>query len=101
METTRTAHVPPGAPANGGNYRVSLGTAAPVRLICRLRHHPNPWPCHKVELRPVAAHADLHTVFEAACEGLSITPEQLRQELIESGDIPDLTGGALHRMDRG
>ena len=58
-------------------------------------------PCHKVELRPVAAHADLHTLFEAACEGLSITPEQLRQELIESGDIPDLTAGALHRMDRG
>jgi hypothetical protein len=34
-------------------------------------------------------------MFEVACAELMITPEQLRQELIEGGDIPDLTSGAL------
>ncbi len=38
-------------------------------------------PYHNVELRPVAAHAGLRTLFENSCQGLSITPEQLRQEL--------------------
>ncbi len=46
-------------------------------------------PCHKVELRTGAAHAGLHTLFEEACQGLSITAEQLRQELEEGRDIPD------------
>jgi hypothetical protein len=52
-------------------------------------------PCHKVELRPVAAHAGLCTLFESACRGLSITPEQLRWELEENGDIANLVSGAL------
>ncbi len=52
-------------------------------------------PCHKVELHPVGAHAGLRTMFENACEGLTITPEQLRQELEEGGDLPDLVSGAL------
>jgi hypothetical protein len=52
-------------------------------------------PCHKVELRPVAAHAGLRTLFENACQGLSIVPEQLHQELEADGDIPDLVAGAL------
>jgi hypothetical protein len=30
-----------------------------------------------------------------ACEGLSLTPEQLRQELEAAGDLPDLVPGAL------
>ncbi len=34
-------------------------------------------------------------LFENACQGLSITPEQLRQELEAGGDIPDLVSGAL------
>jgi hypothetical protein len=34
-------------------------------------------------------------VIETACEGLNITPEQLRQELEAGGDIPDLVSGAL------
>jgi hypothetical protein len=33
-------------------------------------------PCHKVELRPVAAHAGLRTLLEAAAKGMSITPEK-------------------------
>ncbi|MDQ3797355.1 MAG: hypothetical protein M3294_07300, partial [Pseudomonadota bacterium] len=33
--------------------------------------------------------------LENACQGLSITPEQLRQELEADGDIPDLVSGAL------
>jgi hypothetical protein len=52
-------------------------------------------PCHKVELRPVAARADLRTLFENACQGLSITPEQLQQQLEAGDDIPDLISGAL------
>ncbi len=36
-----------------------------------------PLPYHKVELRPVAARAELRTRFETACQELSITPEQL------------------------
>ncbi len=52
-------------------------------------------PCHKVELRPVAARAELRTVFENACQGLSITPEQLRQELEAAADIPDVVSGTL------
>ncbi len=34
-------------------------------------------------------------MLEIACEGLSLTPEQLRQELEENGDIPDLVSGEL------
>jgi hypothetical protein len=51
-------------------------------------------PCHKVELRPVAAHAGLRTL-ENACRGLSIKPERLHQELETGGDMPDLVSGAL------
>jgi hypothetical protein len=52
-------------------------------------------PCHKVELRPVAAHADLRTLFETAYQGLSITPERLRNELEANDDIPDLVSSTL------
>jgi cytochrome P450 len=52
-------------------------------------------PCYKVELRPVAAHATLRTLIENTCQGLSITPEQLQQELETSGDLPDLVLGEL------
>jgi hypothetical protein len=34
-------------------------------------------------------------MLEVACKGLAITPEQLRQELEQGGDIPDLQSGAL------
>ncbi len=51
--------------------------------------------CHKVELRLVPTHAGLCTLFENACRGLSITPEQLRWELEENGDIANLVSGAL------
>jgi hypothetical protein len=37
----------------------------------------------------------LEHTLEVACEGLNITPEQLRQELDEGGDLPDLVSGAL------
>ncbi len=52
-------------------------------------------PCHKVELRPVAARADLRTLFETACQGLSITLKQLHQQLEENGDLPDLVSGTV------
>jgi len=34
-------------------------------------------------------------MFEIAREGLSLAPDQLREELNESGDMPDLVSGAL------
>jgi hypothetical protein len=34
-------------------------------------------------------------MLEVACEGLRLTPEQLRQELEAGGDLPDLVSGAL------
>jgi hypothetical protein len=34
-------------------------------------------------------------VIEMACEGLNITPEQLRHELEAGGDLPNLVSGAL------
>jgi hypothetical protein len=48
-----------------------------------------------VELSSVAARAGLRTLFENACQGMMITPEHLRQELEEGGDIPDLVSGVL------
>jgi hypothetical protein len=51
-------------------------------------------PCHKVEQPPVTARAGLRALFENACQGLSITPEQLRTELT-GDDIPDRVSGAL------
>jgi hypothetical protein len=52
-------------------------------------------PTHKPVAQPVAAHAGLRTLFENACQGLSITPEQLRQDLEEGNDLPDVVLGAL------
>ena len=52
-------------------------------------------PFHKVELRAAAAHAGLRTLFDNACQGLCITPEQVRQELEEGGDLSDLACGTL------
>jgi len=34
-------------------------------------------------------------MLEMACAGLSMVPEQLRQEFEGSGDLPDLVSGAL------
>jgi hypothetical protein len=34
-------------------------------------------------------------MLKIACAGLSLTPEQLRQELEEGGDLPDLQSGVL------
>jgi hypothetical protein len=52
-------------------------------------------PCHKAQVPPVGSHAGLDRMIEIAYEGLSITPVQLRQELEQGGDIPDLQSGAL------
>jgi hypothetical protein len=38
-------------------------------------------PCHKEQARPVDPHPSLERMFETACEGLSLTPGQLRQAL--------------------
>lgn len=52
-------------------------------------------PCHEPPAQPAAAHAGLDHLLEIACEGLSLTPEELRQELTKGGGIPDLQSGAL------
>lgn len=52
-------------------------------------------PCHVPESRPVPADADIGGMLEVACEGLSITPAQLRRELEENGDLPDVASGEL------
>jgi len=52
-------------------------------------------PCHKVKARPARADAQLRTLLEAACQGLTITPEQLWHELKAGRDLPDLESGAL------
>ena len=98
MHAVPSSHALTVAPVNGGNYLVSPGTAASVSLMCRLPLPPSPLPCHKVEPRPFAAHASLHALFENACQGLSVTPEQLQQELTDSCDILDLVSGVLARQ---
>src|SRR5215217_1160140 len=52
-------------------------------------------PCHKEQAPPVGSLAGFECMLEMACEDLTITPEQLRAELTEGGDIPDLVSGAL------
>ena len=52
-------------------------------------------PVHKPVAQPLPSHFGLCTLFENACQGLSITPEQLQQELEAGGDTPDLVSGAL------
>jgi hypothetical protein len=37
----------------------------------------------------------IHSMIHRACEGLSITDEQLRAELEAGGDLPDIQSGAL------
>ncbi|MDQ4148029.1 MAG: hypothetical protein M3120_10210 [Pseudomonadota bacterium] len=52
-------------------------------------------PCHKEQVRPIGFYDGLECIIQNACQGLSITPEQLRRELEENGDIPDLVSGEL------
>jgi hypothetical protein len=52
-------------------------------------------PCHKEQASSVGPLIGLERMIETACQGLSTTPEQLRQELEEGGDLPDLVSGAL------
>jgi hypothetical protein len=52
-------------------------------------------PTYKPAAQPVAAYVALRTLFENVCQGLSITPEQLRQDLEEGSDVPELILGAL------
>src|SRR5215212_8543460 len=52
-------------------------------------------PCHKTQIRPIGSHDGPERMFEAACRGLSITSEQLRNELDANDDIPDLMSGTL------
>jgi len=47
---------------------------------------------HKPEEKPPLTSIDAIT---QACEGLSISPMQLYQELDEGGDLPDLAAGNL------
>jgi len=49
-------------------------------------------PCHTEQVPPVGPHAGLDRMIENACEGLAITPEQLRQAL-EDTDLPALASG--------
>ena len=59
----------------------------------RLRIQTLSW--HKEQAPPAGSHDGLERMLELACEGLNITREQLRQELIEGGDLFDLACGAL------
>lgn len=43
----------------------------------------------------VAPQDDVASLIASACEGLTITPEQLLAELTEGGDMPDLQSGSL------
>jgi hypothetical protein len=52
-------------------------------------------PCNKERVTPLRSHTGLEHMCEVACQGLRLTPEQLRQELEISGDIPDLQSGTL------
>ncbi len=52
-------------------------------------------PIHKPVAQPLPSHFGLCILFENACQGLSITPEQLQQELEAGGDLFDLVSGAL------
>jgi len=49
--------------------------------------------CHIAKARATVPHAGLGRSLESACQGLSITPAQPRQELIE--DLGDLASGEL------
>jgi hypothetical protein len=49
--------------------------------------------CERSELSEKSA--ELEHMIKAVCRNLSITPEQLRQELEEGGDLQDLLSGAL------
>jgi len=82
---------PPAVQGTGGSCLDKFGTAPDTPLTATSLT----LPCHKVELPPVVAQARLCTLFENACQGLSIMPAQLLQELEENGDLPDLVCGAL------
>jgi hypothetical protein len=46
-------------------------------------------------LGTICSHPGLRTLSENACQGLSITPGQLHQELEAGGDLFDVACGAL------
>jgi hypothetical protein len=52
-------------------------------------------PCHKERVIPAGSLTGVDRMIETACEGLNITPAQLRQELDAGGDIPDVVSGTL------
>ena len=52
-------------------------------------------PCHKERVAAKGSAGGLERMLKVACERLSITPEQFRQELKAGADIPDLVAGAL------
>ncbi|MBA3732013.1 MAG: hypothetical protein H0W93_06600 [Gammaproteobacteria bacterium] len=49
--------------------------------------------CHQIAKRPVRAHAQLDAVLATACQGLSISPSELRQELAD--DLDAIASGEL------
>jgi hypothetical protein len=88
------APAPPADQANGGNYLVKPGTAVRVSLM-PLAATTLTLSCHKEQASSVGPLIGLEYMIETACQGLSITPEQLRQELEAGSDLPDLASGAL------
>jgi hypothetical protein len=52
-------------------------------------------PCHKAQHQPMRDPGCLKGMVEDACQGLSITPDQLWRELKEGADLSDLASGAL------
>ncbi len=51
--------------------------------------------CHKEQVGLVRSRDSLERMLEVACEGLSLTRDQLRHELEAGADIPDLVSGVL------
>ena len=51
--------------------------------------------CHKVQTRPAHDPARLRRMVEFACRQLTITREQLRQELEANSDLADMESGAV------
>jgi hypothetical protein len=52
-------------------------------------------PCHESKSLSACDPARLRRMVELACPRLTITPEQLWQELEANGDLPQLESGAL------
>lgn len=89
---------------NSHSYRVAVpkvskGVKSPVLVAFDTFVTPLPKVCEKVfppdRNRNSGDKSHTTLLIENACQGLTITPEQLRDELEQGGDFPDLISGEL------